>query len=55
MNKEESRHFNDLWYDTWRSGQDPDRLSEDRYDAMLSKGFYPEDISVKDIYLKERE
>lgn len=55
MSREESRRFNDLWYDTWRSGKDPDRLSEDKYDLLLSKGFSCDEIDVKDIYLKERE
>ena len=44
--------FYDLVYDAWRQGKSPDRVSEDRYDDLRSQGYYPDEISVKDVYPK---
>jgi hypothetical protein len=42
--------FYDKCYDAWRAGRDPDLVSEDRYDMMLDKGFYPDEITWQDCY-----
>lgn len=42
--------FYDLVYDAWRQGKNPDLVSEDLYDDMRSQGYYPDEISVKDVY-----
>jgi len=47
--------FYDLCYDAWMSCKNPDLVSEDRYDSLLSQGFYPDEISLKDIYPKQKQ
>jgi hypothetical protein len=42
--------FYDKCYDAWMSGRNPDLVSEDQYDEMLSRGYEPEDISWRDCY-----
>jgi radical SAM superfamily enzyme with C-terminal helix-hairpin-helix motif len=44
--------FYDLVYDAWRQGKNPDLVSEESYDDMRSQGYYPDEISVKDVYPK---
>ena len=42
--------FYDKVYEAWRSGANPDLVSEDSYDSLRSKGYYPDEFSWKDIY-----
>lgn len=42
--------FYDKVYDAWRSGRDPDLVSEEAYDMMLDRGFYPDEINWRDCY-----
>ncbi len=49
MNKEEQKDFYDKCYDAYRNGHDPDGCSEERYDQILDKGFYPDEINWRDL------
>lgn len=42
-------NFYDLVYDAWLNGENPDTVSEDAYDDMLSQGFYPDEITLTDV------
>ena len=42
--------FYDLVYDAWRQGKIPDMVSGDSYDDLRSQGYYPDEISVRDVY-----
>ena len=44
--EEEDDRFGDLVYEAWRTGHDPDQVSRDRYDGMLSHRYYPDEISL---------
>jgi len=44
------KDFYDLVYDAWMSGKNPDMVSEDRYDDMRSQEYYPDEISIRDVY-----
>ena len=46
---EEEKRFGDLVYDAWRAGKNPDSVSRDRYDDRLAEGYYPDEISLKDV------
>ena len=52
--RDEQDAFYDLCYEAWRSGKNPDAISEDRYDDLLAQGYYPDEISLKDVYPKRR-
>ena len=45
--------FYDKVYDAWRSGYNPDMVSEDLYDDYISQGYHPDEISWKNIYPDE--
>jgi len=45
--------FYDNVYDAWRSGYNPDLVSEDLWDDFLSQGYHPDEISWKMIYPDE--
>lgn len=47
------KEFYDNVYDAWRSGYNPDMVSEDLYDDYLSRGYKPDEISRKNIYPDE--
>ena len=49
MNKEDRDRFGDLVYDAWRFGKNPDRVSEDRYEDRRAQGYYPDEITLKDV------
>lgn len=42
--------FYDKVYDAWRSGYNPDSVSEDMYDDCRSRGYAPDEISWEDVY-----
>lgn len=44
-----SNDFYDKVYDAYRAGRNPDLVSVDKYDMMLAKGFYPDEISWRDL------
>lgn len=44
--------FYDLVYDAWRREKDPDLVSEDSYEYMRAQGYYPDEISLEDVYPK---
>ena len=50
-----SENFYDKVYDAWRSGYNPDLVSEDLYDDYLSQGFEPDEISWKMVYPKPKQ
>lgn len=45
--------FYDLVYEAWRSGKNPDLVSYDELDRLLSVGYYSDEISINDIYPNE--
>ncbi len=47
--QEENDRFNDLVYDAWRAGRNPDAVDRDRYDYRLCQGYYPDEISLNDV------
>ncbi len=47
--REEDERFDDLVYEAWRTGENPDLVSRDRYDGLLSRGFYPDEISLRGV------
>jgi len=49
MSRSEDERFDDLVYDAWRAGKNPDSVSRDRYDDRLAEGFYPDEISLQDV------
>jgi hypothetical protein len=54
MNKEDRERLADLVYETWRWGGNPDEVSGDEYDRLRSRGYEPEEISVRDVTPKRR-
>ena len=50
MNKEDKKRYYDLVYEAWTTGNDPDLVSEDAYDHMRMRGFYPNEIELRDVY-----
>jgi hypothetical protein len=50
MTKDEYDDYYDKCYDAWMSGKNPDLVSIEKYDMLLDKGFYPDEISWKDCY-----
>jgi hypothetical protein len=39
----------DLQYEAWRSGRNPDDVSEDNYDSCRSSGYHPDEIGLEDV------
>lgn len=50
MTKDEKDDFYDACYEAWRSGRNPDLVSEDKFDDMLSKGYPSDEITWQDCY-----
>ncbi len=44
------KEFYDLCYEAWLQGKNPDYVNVDSYDYMKSRGFYPDEITLKDVY-----
>jgi len=42
--------FYDKLYDAWKSGCNPDCVSEERYNNLLAGGLSPDEISWMDCY-----
>jgi len=38
--------FYDICYDAWRSGKNPDNVSEDKWDYYRAEGYYPDEITL---------
>lgn len=47
--------FYELCYEAWLSGRDPDTVSRNEYDRLLSRGYSPDEISWQDCYPEETE
>lgn len=46
--REAEEEFGDLCYEAWRTGHDPNNVSRDDFDYMLSRGFSPDEIRLRD-------
>ena len=44
--------FYDKCFDAWVSGENSDNVSADEYDRLRSRGFYPEEISFRELLPK---
>lgn len=42
--------FYDLCYEAWRVGRNVDSVSYDDYEYMRSMGFYPDEITLNDVF-----
>ncbi|MBW1812104.1 MAG: hypothetical protein JRJ39_00150 [Deltaproteobacteria bacterium] len=49
------KEYWDLVHEAYMSGKDPDLVSEDAYDMCRDRGFYSDEISLKDVYPDRRE
>ena len=49
------KEFYDLCYEAWCQGKNPDAVSEEAYDMMLDRGFYPDEITLRDVYPSDRK
>ena len=49
------KEFYDLCYEAWMIGKNPDLVNEDDYDYMKAKGYYPDEITLKDCYPKNSD
>ena len=45
--------FYDLCYEAWCRGENPDNVSRDRFDDCLYRGFYPDEIGLRDVLPRE--
>jgi len=43
-------NFYDLVYEAWMTGKNPDNVDAERYDHMESRGYYPDEITLSDVY-----
>jgi hypothetical protein len=48
------KEFDDLVYEAWRRGRNPDLVSADRYDDRRAQGYYPDEITL-DMVLPKRK
>ena len=55
MTKGDRERLADLQYDAWRSGRNPDSVSEDRYDDLRSRGYYPDEIGLRDVIPRRQQ
>lgn len=46
------KEFYDLCYEAWCQEKNPDNVSEEGYEMCKDRGFYPDEINLKDIYYK---
>ena len=46
MDRKEKERFDDLCYEAWASGRNPDDVSRDGFDSYIYKGCDFEDISL---------
>ncbi|MCK9544219.1 MAG: hypothetical protein M0R03_19545 [Novosphingobium sp.] len=44
------KEFYDLVHEAYMSGKDPDAVSEDAYEMCKDRGFYPDEIKLRDVY-----
>jgi len=49
------KEFYDLCYEAWCKGKNPDAVSEEAYEMCKDRGFYPDEITLRDVYPPERK
>ena len=52
---DDRERLGDLYYEAWRTGRNPDLVSDDDYYYRRSRGFHPDEIGLRDVYPDEEE
>ena len=47
--EEERQYHNDVWYEVWRSGGNPDAISPERVQDAFYNGAYSQDAAAREI------